>query len=62
MSGGYFDYKNNLMYEWADKVNHEEFEELLRKVAELLHSYDLAVSGDTSMEDFVKKFKEFKGD
>lgn len=60
MSGGHFEYENNRMYEWSDETDHKELKKLLVEVAELLHSYDWAVSGDTNMNDFEEHFEKWK--
>ena len=64
ISGGFFEYDNNHMYDWADQIGkknpiNKKFSKLIRDVAGLLHEFDYAECGDTGREDFEKEFDKF---
>jgi len=52
--------------EWKTEYTEEQlkymkkFHKLLMEVSQLLNSYDYAMSGDTSLDDFVKDYKRFE--
>lgn len=66
MSGGFFDYENNKMFDWADMIYTKKSTEekhlsiLLRDVADVLHEYDYWKCGDTGGEDFKKAMFKLK--
>lgn len=70
MSGGYFEYKDFILGELADRIapDTDEQTELteqyrrgiaqeLRKLCKALHSYDWYISDDTSEEAFIEDMK-----
>lgn len=66
MSGGLFDYENNKMYDWADKIWTNKTKDeirlsiLLRDLADVLHKYDYWKCGDIGREEFEKAFYKLK--
>ena len=66
MSGGFFDYEDRKLYVWANKIynpstkEEKELAQILRDIAEVLNAYDWWKSGDTSEEEFLRLWKEFK--
>lgn len=65
MSGGHFDYEDEKMEEWADRIFIEkEIEEkqlagILRDLRKVLHDYDYWKSGDSNKESFIKSWVNF---
>lgn len=74
MSGGHFDYKDNSLlneiFDWGTETTEEaiilnplkdrEILGLTFDLLNLIHDFDWAISGDTSMESYYKTVKLFK--
>ena len=65
MSGGFFNYEDNKLFEFAIKIYKEkdieekQLSQILKDLANVLHSYDWYISGDSSKEDFMKEYLKF---
>ncbi len=65
MSGGFFDYEDVKLFEFADKLfkdaepEEKQLSQILKDLGDVLHSYDWYRSGDSSKESFIKKYAEF---
>ena len=65
MSGGFFDYEDNKLFEFADKIfqdkeiEEEQLSGILRDLGNVLHSYDYWKCGDMGKDDFMKSWIAF---
>ena len=65
MSGGFFNYEDSKLFEFADKIFEDKtideinFSHLLRDIGNVLHEYDYYICGDTGKEDFDRAWKLF---
>ena len=65
MSGGFFDYENNKINDWADmiftakEIEEKQLSQMLRDMGLVLHDYDYWKCGDCSKEKFIKSWANF---
>jgi len=65
MSGGFFNYEDSKLFEFADKIfedkeiEEKQLSEILKDLGNVLHDYDYWKSGDSSKEFFIKSFANF---
>lgn len=60
MSGGWFDYRDSMLYELADRERDIEIADLLKDLANLLHAEDYYISGDTCEETYNEELNKFR--
>lgn len=65
MSGGFFNYEDYKLEEFADKIfedkeiEEKQLSEILRDLRKVLHGYDYWKCGDCSKEYFLKHWNNF---
>ena len=65
MSGGFFDYEDVKLFEFADKIfedkdiEEKQLSALLRDLGDVLHSYDYYKCGDSNKKEFMETWNNF---
>lgn len=62
MSGGAFDYKHFMLWDWADIIEKQNplLATQMRDLAELLNEYDLYICGDTGDERVESAWTKYR--
>lgn len=66
MSGGFFDYENDKIQDWADRILPDTTEEerelvkIMKAFSQLVHDYDYWKCGDHGEDDFKASLNKFK--
>lgn len=65
MSGGFFNYEETKLIEFAEmiyqkkEIEEKQLSQILKDLANVLHEYDYYKSGDTDKAQFIKSFANF---